>query len=156
MFCRNLDYIISLIYCFIKVILQHLRKYENNTIISSPQLKARELFWPFFCLSVCSSVCTLFIFLISSPKPLGRFHYNLAQNIIVWSRFKFIKIKGHVSFQRKIIRNYWKLFGIFQKPSLNISKNILPEKPKSGWRNLPMVWIQICSNHGFRCRAGPQ
>lgn len=40
---------------------------------------------------------------------------NLAQISIGWKRFTFVEMEGHCLFQGEIIRNYFKLFGIFQK-----------------------------------------
>ena len=69
-----------------------------------------KLKWAF--LIVCrppvrTSVCKLSTFSSSFPLPLGRFQSNLAQGIIVkWlnkKKLKYIKIKGHVQFQRKTI-----------------------------------------------------
>ena len=42
-------------------------------------------------LSVCPSVCKLFLFSSSSQKPLGQFQTNLAQSILGWRGFKFVQ-----------------------------------------------------------------
>ena len=56
------------------------------------------------CLSVCPSVCKLFTFSSSSPEPLGQFQPNLAQSILGWRGFKFVKMKGPVLFKGEIFR----------------------------------------------------
>ena len=53
-----------------------------------------KLKWAFLfdCrLFVCPSVCKLSTFSSSSPKPLSQFQPNLAQSILVWREFNFIK-----------------------------------------------------------------
>ena len=50
--------------------------------------------------------CKLFTFLSSSKKPLGQFQPNLAQNILRWRGFKFVKMKGHALVQEEIIWKY--------------------------------------------------
>ena len=56
-----------------------------------------KLKWAFLfdCrLFVCPSVCKLSTFSSSSPKLLSQFQPNLAQSILVWREFNFIKKKS--------------------------------------------------------------
>ena len=69
-----------------------------------------ELFWSPFVrrLSVCPSVCKLFLFSTSSQEPLGQFQPNLAQSILGLRGFKFVQMKGPALFQGEIIKKEWK------------------------------------------------
>ena len=66
--------------------------------ISSPELKVSFS-------DRLLSVCKLFTFASSLPKPLSQFQSDLAQNILVWMLLKFIQMNGHALFQGKILRN---------------------------------------------------
>ena len=83
--------------------------------ISSPELKGlvsvsdRKLFYVRRRCRCCychRRRCKLFTILSSSKKPLGQFQPNLAQRILRWRGFKFVKMKGHALFQEEIIWTY--------------------------------------------------
>ena len=72
-------------------------------VFSSPELKAQVSFLITCRLSVCPSVCKLFTFSSSSQEPWGQFQLNMAQSILGWRGFKFVKKKGPALFQGEII-----------------------------------------------------
>ena len=84
-----------------------LQNHIQFQLFSSPELKAQVSFSDrlssVVCLSVCLSVCKLFLFSTSSPEPLGQFQPNLAQSILGWRGIKFVQMKAPAFFKGEII-----------------------------------------------------
>ena len=111
---------------------------------SSPELKARELFWSLVVrrLSVRPSVCLSVHFLFSSPSPypLSQFQPNLAQSILGWREWSLFKRRAH-PFPRadnyEIAKIHWKILKISSSPEplgqLNLAQSIL------GWMGFNFV-----------------
>ena len=88
----------------------------NFHIFSSPEPKAQVSFSD-QNLSVVRRGCRrrrccrkLFTFSSSVQEPLGQFQPNLAQSILGWRGFKFVKMKGHTLSQGEIIAKILKLY----------------------------------------------
>lgn len=92
-------------------------KVSWSSFLSSPRLKAflnAILSGVRPCIFLSVFLKTFHIF-DSFYRTTGPVLTNLAQIIIGWKRFTFVEMEGHCLFQGEIIRNYFKLFGIFQK-----------------------------------------
>lgn len=92
-------------------------KVSWSSFFSSPRLKAflnAILSGVRPCIFLPVYLKTFHIF-DSFYRTTGPISTILAQRIIGWKRFTFVEMEGHCLFQGEIIRNYFKLFGIFQK-----------------------------------------
>ena len=70
---------------------------KSTGFFSSPELRARKLFWS--SVSVCPSVCKLFIFFIFFSRTNRSKSTKLGTSILGWWGFKFVQMKGHALFQ---------------------------------------------------------
>ena len=93
------------------------------------------------CLSsfVCPiCLCKLFTFSSSSLEPLHQFQPNLAQSILGWIRFNFLKIKGHLN--------------SFSRGDNNKSQNFVDKIKKkilqNPWANINQTWHKAWLGEG--------
>ena len=114
-------------------------KSSRSSFLSSPKLKAWELFWSPV---VHSSVRKLITF-STSPEPLGQFQPNMPQSILEWRVFSN---EGPRPFPRgdncEIVKIHWQnLKMFFSRTTGPISTKLCTKHP---WGKL----IQVCSNEG--------
>ena len=98
------------------------------------------------CLSVCPSVCKLFLFWTFSKKSLGQFQPNLIQSILGWRRLKFVQMKGLALFQGKIIMKEWKYIDQIKKNFFSRTTESI--STKLGTKHPWVMRDQISSNEG--------